>query len=131
MAFPSVVSRTITDIETGATSHNINVGSPSAGNLILNCMRTNTGPGTVTFTGYTPLVNGDSTDASNDATFIWVRQADGTEGASDPLTTTNTCKIEAVNYVISGAEDPGTQPPEVSTVAVGTTAANTCDPANL
>lgn len=130
MANPVDSARVATNISTGATSHVINVGSPVAETLLIVFFRTNTGPGTLTFTGYTPLVSAQS-DASNDLTAVYYRWADGTEGVDDALTTTNVCKIAAICWEVTGAENPATQAPEISTVTTFTTAANTADPGSV
>lgn len=100
----------------------INVGSPSAGNLLIVYIRFAGDPGATTFTGYTAFAGPDASDASDDSNTIYYRLADGTEGVSDTLTTTNSVKAAAGCYVISGAANPATQPPQTSTVAVGTAA---------
>lgn len=119
MASPSPGTPVVTSITTAATSFSIALNSPSAGTLLLVCMRVTADPGTVTFTGYTPLVS-DASDASDDQTMIFYRWADGTEGVNDTLTTVNSVKLTAFAYKITGAENPATQAPENSTVAVGT-----------
>lgn len=127
MASPVDSARQGTNITTAATSHAINVGSPAAGTLLIVLVRFAGNQGTVTFTGYTPLVF-DGSDASDDQTWIFYRDADGTEGATDTLTTSNSIKLAAICWEITGAEDATTSPPVLSTVAVGTTAANSANP---
>lgn len=128
--FPTVISRTPTSITTGATSHAINVGSPSAGDLLLILLRINTGPGTWTFTGFTAITNADANgdDASNDVLYAYWKVATGAEGADEPASSTNVVKLAAICYRISNAEDPTVQPPETPAPAVFTTVANTADP---
>jgi hypothetical protein len=118
---------TATNIATAATSHAINVNSPSAGDLLIVFIRFAAAPGAVTFTGYTLLVS-DASDASDDETHIYWRVADGAEGVSDALSTVNSVKLAAISYRVTGAEAAA---PAVSTVAVGTTAANTADPGSV
>lgn len=120
MAFPAFQAGNGTNFATAATSFAINVGSPSAGNLLLVYIRFAGAPGTQTFTGYTVFAGPDASDASDDSNTIYYRWTDGTEGATDTLTTVNSVKAAAVSFVISGTENPATQPPETSTVAVGT-----------
>lgn len=127
MAHPVDSARPTTSISTAATSHNINVGSPVDGDLLVVAVRFAGAPGTVTFTGYSLLAS-DATDASDDTTAVWYRLADGTEGASDVLGTPNSVKLAAICWVIKGAELPQNVPPRISAVAIGTTAANTCNP---
>ena len=130
MASPVDAARQATNITTAAASHAINVGSPVAGTLLIVFVRIAAAPGTITFTGYTSLngAAGDSSDASDDTTIVFYRQANGTEGAQDTLTTVNNVKLGAICWEVTGAEDPATIAPEISAVAVGTTVANTCDP---
>lgn len=127
MASPVDSARVATNITTAATSFAINVGSPVAGTLLIVFVRFGAAPGTVTFTGYTQLAS-DTSDASDDQTMVFYRQADGTEGATDTLTTVNSVKLGAISWEITGAEDPAIQAPEISAVAIGTTTANTCNP---
>jgi hypothetical protein len=130
MAAPSDAARQATSISTAATSHAINVGSPSAGTLLIVFVRYAGAPGTVTFTGYTQLAS-DSSDASDDTTAVYYRWADGSEGASDTLSTANSIKLGAICWEITGAENPSFSAPTISTVAVGTTTANTANPSSV
>lgn len=131
MASPVDAARTGTNIITAATSHAINVGSPASGTLLVVFVRAAGATGGTTFTGYTAFVN-DSTDASDDQTLVYWRLADGTEGATDTLTTVNSIKLAAICWGITGAALPATTPPETgNSLAVGTTAnatTNTCTP---
>jgi hypothetical protein len=131
MAAPSDAARQATNITSAGTSHAINVGSPTAGTLLIVAVRFGGDPGTVTFTGYTVLAGPDSSDASDDTTILFVRQADGGEGASDTLGTANSIKLGAIAWEITGADDPAWSRPTVSTVAVGTTAANSANPTSV
>ena len=85
-------------------------------------------PGSVTFTGYSLLAS-DASDASDDTTAVYYRWADGAEGATDALSPTNSVKGGAISWEITGAANPAAQAPEISTVAIGTTTANTANPA--
>lgn len=130
MSNPVDSARPTTSVSSAATTHNINVGSPIYGDLLLVLWRAAAAPGTVTFTGYTPLngASGDSSDASDDSTFIFYRRAIGTEGTTDPLTTQNSVKSAAICWVIKNAQTPTIQAPERSTVMVFTTSANAANP---
>lgn len=119
MAAPVDSARQGTNITAASTSHAINVGSPVAGTLLLVFIRFAGAPGAITFTGYTSIAN-DSSDASDDTTAIYYRQADGTEGATDTLTTGSSVKLAAICWEVTGAADPATTAPTVSTVAVTT-----------
>lgn len=127
MASPVDSARQGTNITTAATSWAINVGSPVAGTLLIVLVRYASAPGAVTFTGYTLLAS-DSSDATDDTTAVYYRWADGTEGATDTLAPTNSVKGCAICWEITGAAPSAGRPPEISTVAVGTTAANTANP---
>lgn len=121
MATPSDAARTGTNITTAATSHTINVNSPSAGDLLIVYARFAGAAGTVTFTGYTQLAT-DSSDASDDDNYIFYRWADGTEGATDPMSTANSIKLATICWRITGACNPAIQAPFMSAVAIGTAA---------
>lgn len=130
MAAPVDSARQGTNITTAGTSHAINVGSPVSGTLLVVFVRFAGAPGTVTFTGYTQIAS-DTSDASDDQTMVFVRKADGAEGATDTLTTGNSVKLAAMAYEVTGAEDPTLNAPAISTVAIGTTAANTANPQSV
>ena len=127
MAAPVDSARVQTNIATAATSHNINVGSPAAGDLLVVFVRFGGAPGTVAFTGYTLLGTADTSDASDDDTRVYYRWADGTEGATDILTNTSTQKLSAICWRITGAENPATKVPTRSSAVIGTTTANTAN----
>ncbi len=130
MAAPVDSARIGTNVSTAATSFNINVGSPVAGTLLIVFVRFAGNPGTVTFTGYGTLAQADL-DAADDTTGIYYKLADGTEGASDVLGTTNSVKLAAISWEVTGAQDPGVDAPIVSTAATGTTAANSANPGSV
>lgn len=73
----------------------------------------------MTFTGYTQIA-ADTSDASDDDTRIYYRQADGTEGATDTLSTTNLVKLACLVQPVTGAADPATTAPTVSAATIGT-----------
>lgn len=131
MASPVDFERTLTG-SGGAAVTSLNVaisttGGPSAGELLLVFARFAGAPGTVTYTGYTQL-GSDTSDASDDQTMVFYRLADGSEGNTDPMSWVNSVKPLTIGWRITGAADPATQAPEISTVAVGTTAANSANP---
>lgn len=130
MASPVDSARQGTNISTAATSHSLNVGSPVAGMLLVVFVRFAAAPGTVTFAGYTQLAS-DASDATDDTSQVYYRVADGLEGATDTLTTSNSVKMCSLAWEITGGEYPSIQPPQISTVAVGTTAANSANPNTL
>lgn len=130
MASPVDSNRVTSQTTSAGTSHTINVGSPAAGNLLIVLIRFGAAQGAITFTGYTSIAN-DASDAGAGTTAIYYRWADGTEGVSDAMTTGSSAKMAAICWVITGAVDPATQAPQVSTVATGTTTANTCNPGTV
>lgn len=127
MASPTDAARNTSSTTTAGTSHTITVGSPAAGVLLIVLIRFGAAQGTITFTGYTSIAN-DASDAGAATTAIYYRWADGAEGASDAMTTQNSAKMGAICWQITGALNPATKAPSISTVAIGTTSANTCDP---
>lgn len=128
MAAPTDSARVGTNVTTASTTHNINVGSPVAGTLLIVFVRFCAAYAPLTFTGYTEFAGENSSDASDDTTAVFWRQADGAEGATDTLTTNQSTKLAAICWEITGAANPASTPPTISTVAVGTTAANSADP---
>lgn len=131
MAAPTDSARQGTNITTAGTSHAINVGSPTAGTLLIVLLRYMAAPGAITFVStngpYISLVT-DSSDATDDTTQIFYRMADGNEGATDTLTTGNSIKLAAICWEVTGAANAA---PEISTVNVGTTAANSAQSNNV
>ncbi len=128
MASPVDSARVGTSTSTANTTHAVNVGSPANGDFQVVAARFNGDPGTVTFTGYTALVSADNADASDDASYIFYRASDGSEGATDTLTTVNSVKAAFVAWVITGADTSIV--PDISTVAI-TAAANGCNPTSV
>lgn len=121
MASPTDSARTGTNITTAGTSHSINTGSPSAGDLVITHVRFAAAPGTITFAGHTQLAS-DSTDASDDTTNVYYRLCNGTEGSTNTLTTGNSVKLSATMWIVTGGEHPGIQPPQIAAVTIGTAA---------
>jgi hypothetical protein len=126
VAAPVDSARQGTNITSAGTSHAINVGSPAAGTFLLVCVRFAGAPGTVTFTGYNASFS-DTSDASDDDMRFFYRVADGTEGATDTLTTANSVKLAAICWEITGTS--GTL--SSASVVTFTTSANTANPGNL
>jgi hypothetical protein len=128
MAAPTDSARVATNVTTAAGTHNVNVGSPVAGTLLIVFARYPADPGAVTFTGYTPFGGPDTSDATDDTTIVFYRWADGAEGATDVCSPTNSVKAAYICWEVTGAENPSVSPPQISAVAVGTTSANTANP---
>lgn len=118
MASPTVVSRANNGESTATTSHSATLpASLVSGNLLLIFCTFNGAPGTVSSTGYTLL---GSTDTNGSATLsILYKTSDGTEGASDTVTTTNSVKGAFASYQVSGWS--GT--PEKGTASTGASGA--------
>lgn len=125
MASPADAGRATTTVSTAATTWTITLpASVAAGDLLVCLFRGSTNV-ISTFTGWTQLAL-DATDATDDQTGVYYRWSD----AADPVSlvwNANT-KGSAITWRITGAADPATRAPEISTVAVGTTTLNTCDP---
>jgi hypothetical protein len=122
MASPTVNRLVFNDDSTATLSHTLlfQVPNPSAGELIVMFIRFAAAPGTITATGYTAFAGPDSSDASDDTSAIYYRWADGTEGGADTITTANSVKSAGTGCIVQGAENPATQAPQTSTVAIGT-----------
>ncbi len=126
MAAPADAARNATNVSTAALTWAVTVGSPAAGTLLIVFLRGSTNTLT-SFTGYTQLA-ADASDASDDQTLVYYRQADGTEGATDDAVWNANTKGGAICWQVTGAIDPATSAPTISAVAIGTTTANTCNP---
>lgn len=70
--------------------------------------------------GWTFLLNNNTADASDDVTSVIYRQCDGTEGTFLAWDLSAAAKAGYVAYRITGAADPATRAPEISTVTIGT-----------
>lgn len=102
----------------------INVGSPAAGTMLIVFARFSSGTQTTTsMSGYTELAR-DTSDASDDTTIVWWRWADGTEGATDDITVASSVKHAAICWNVTGTVN---EAPAISTVVIGTTAANSAN----
>lgn len=130
MAFPAVeaTSNLIAGVANGgttaATTHTVRMPATVSANSLLFMVGRSMAAGTISIsTGLgTWTVVQDSSDASDDVTF-WAylpTLAVGTEAATDVTVTHGSAKFAAVALSITGAEAPGTQAPQSSTVAVGT-----------
>ena len=117
-------------IVSASTSFGLNVGSPAAGVLLIVLVRFGGAPGTVSFPGYTQLAS-DSSDASDDQTMVFWRFSDGTEGATDAISCTNSVKCTSICWQITGSDHPLAQPPVISAVTIGTTTLNTANGASV
>jgi len=100
----------------------------AAGDLLIFYSRAAGAQTIASVTGFTFLVDDDSSDASDDNTCIMYRWADGTEGATISVSLSASAKGTVWVARITGAINPATQPPEITAPTV-TTAANVDPPA--
>lgn len=143
MAFPTLTAQNPTaDSSTGgaaisgstaATSHNVGLPATVNANDLLLVFGRVTVTGTVAITGGGWTIVQDSSDASNDVTF-WAYKnifAIGNEDGTSITVTHGSGKMVAHTMAIAGAENPATQPPQSSTVAIGASTTpnpTTCTP---
>lgn len=130
MAAPVDAGRAPYDGTTSQNVHPVSLpGSISAGDTLVMLLRINnattSGP-----SGWSPLAS-SSADASDDTTYVFYKKATGSEGATVNVTLDGGVnrKIAGATWRITGAADPTVTPPEISTVATGTS--TTPDPGNL
>ena len=71
---------------------------------------------TFALTGWTQLMD----ENVNRGILVYVRQADGTEGADETVTSVGSVKPAFIAYRITGAADPGVTAPTSGTTATGT-----------
>lgn len=132
MASPVDAGRATTNISTAADPWaTVNLpASIAAGNLLIAYGRTG---GIETFnlpTGWSWLVQNDTSDATNDNVSLIYKWADGAEGASFSWDLSAAAKGGAITWRITGAEHPSNQLPEVLG-ANFTTTLNTADPPSM
>lgn len=123
MAFPAVATTATTNGSTAATNKVCNLPAsiaPADGLLLL--LRSAAADTHTTPDGWTPLILNNTADASADVFSLWYRRADGTEGATITVNGAASLKFAALAWRITGA-DFGATPPQVSTVATGTSTA--------
>lgn len=121
MAAPVDANRATTNITSAASPWTVNLPAGIvAGDTLVMFTRTGGAQTIASVTGWTFLVDDDTSDASDDNTCVWYRKADGAEGSTVSVTLSGTAKGAAITYLITGAEDPGLRAPQISAVAVGT-----------
>lgn len=117
-----VVESTATSADTSATtSHTVTMpAGVTSGDLLICIFKPASGTGTwsVSMTGWTLLASLE--DGFNGASYAFYREADGTEGASETVTTGNSVKSAHITYRVSGW-DSG-QAPEGQVAAAGSEA---------
>ncbi len=128
MAFP-VVETTATSLETsGVTNHTVSLPSGIvSGNLLIVNFAVDGNPGVSWPAGWTEIF--EVAKSSLNALAVAYRKADGTESSTITVTTGASKTSSHTSYRISGAIDPTTQAPEISTGATG--ASTNPDPDNL
>jgi len=129
MAFPAVESSATTGRTANETTSPVSYpATVSPGALLVAIARVAVAGAIGWPAGWNELVE-DTSDASDDVTAIAWKAADGTEDGTTFDVTHGSGKSAYIVYSITGAEDPATQPPQLSAVATGASA--TPDPASL
>ncbi|HEX9894375.1 MAG TPA: hypothetical protein VGA78_10650, partial [Gemmatimonadales bacterium] len=111
--FPQVVKSTSSVNDTANTQHTVSLPSGiQSGNLLIVIFGHKGGTNeTVTWPGgWTQFL--DANQVTNVGLKAAYRKADGTEGSTITVQTTNSVRSSHNSYRITGAEDPATQPPE-------------------
>ena len=117
MAFPQVEATNNSAEAVVTMTHSVALpANIQAGETLLVFFVTDRDPTPATPAGWTNLIDKANGTAVNLA--IYYRKADGGEGASVTITTTDARESVHVSYRISGATDPTVTAPEVSTGAV-------------
>jgi len=120
MAFPVLETTATTTGFVADSTPDINLPSGiQADDLLIILFRTGSGSGASPPSGWTELT--ESLD-SGDGTTISYKWADGTESGTVAFSTVS-ARFTGIAFRISGAENPGTQPPEFSTITTGSDAA--------
>jgi hypothetical protein len=111
VAFPTVVNTATTSVSTATTTPAYNLPTPvQIGDLLVVWARCAVGTTGITFpAGWTErfVLASQTADASDDATQLAWKMADGTEGATVSCTTTSS-KGAAIAYQLRGARNPAT-----------------------
>lgn len=132
MASPVDAGRTSTSISSAADPWTVDLPSGVQSlDLLIIYLRTGGATSCNGATGWTFLVDDNTSDATDDQTSILYKFANGTEGTTVSVDFTGTTKGASIAWRITGAENPAVQVPEISTVATSTTTANTCDPGTV
>jgi hypothetical protein len=131
VAFPVVAATAESSVNTAGTSHAVTMPAGITGDdgeIVVVLL--DHGSGVASFNalaGWTELVD---ENLGNGIT-AWVRDTDGTEGATVTFTSSANTRSAHNSYRITGAEAPATQLPQLSTVATGSSTApnaTTCTP---
>jgi hypothetical protein len=104
--FPQFIKSTTTNVSTNTASATINIGSPTAGQLVVVCARQAGGSSSLTMPGGWSTIEGNNGDASDDAVIIGYRACDGSEGATITITSGGSSRWAAVALTFTGAGTP-------------------------
>ena len=119
MASPVVVQAIESSTPTAATSHVCTHPTVVAGQLWLLLLDKGSTSATVNaHADWTELLD----EAVANGLYIAYRWTTGSEGASTTLVTSASTRSAQMIYRITGAENPGTTPPQIGTTATGTSA---------
>ena len=128
MAFPVVASTAESPVTSAGTSHAITLpGTIRDQDLLIIVFGKAQAVTLNALSGWTELVDTNSANAET----ILYHYCDGTETSPATFTSSGSTKSASVCYRITGAENPTTQVPELSTVATATSVnpnATTCTP---
>lgn len=128
MAFPVVRSIAESSVTTAGTSHAVTKPAGCSANDIWVILFSHAVACTLnSLAGWTEVVDTNSANAEK----VLVHLCDGTEGSSVTFTSSASTKSAHISYAITGAVNPATQLPQLSTVATGTSTqpdATTCTP---
>jgi hypothetical protein len=108
---------------TAATTHAVTYGVTVSANCLAIMAGRVAAVGAVSLPAGWTLVSQDSSDASDDVTFWGYKstRTAGTEGGTTVTVTHGSAKMCAFIFVLAGAADPATRPPEASAYSIGTT----------
>lgn len=124
MAFPSIRSHTGTNGTTATATPVVNLPATiQQGDTIFVVIR-NAAAGAISWPGgagvWNELADGSPDASVGQTAFAW-KKADGTEGGTTITLSSGNGKFAAYAWAVASAADPTIRPPEISTVAVGTT----------
>ena len=131
MAFPLVEDYATTGRTAAETTSPVSYPATVSAGALLVCFIRVTVAGAIGWpAGWNEIVE-DSSDASDDVSALAWKTATGNEGGTTFNVTHGNGKLAAIVYSVTGADEPTTQPPQISTVAVGTSQTpnpTTCTP---
>ena len=132
MAAPVDAGRAVTNIATATQFWAVNYpASIAAGDLLLTWMRASSTANGGPPSAWTGLVIAEASDASDDRSQIYWKVAVGNESGTVTYDWDVSCKGAAIIWRITGAVNPLDVALTVSTVAIGTTAANSANPGSV